>query len=455
MKYKPHAYQQHATEKILENENYALLLEMGLGKTVATLTAIDILMNDRFEVRKVLVIAPLMVAKDTWAREVEKWDHLKHLKISKVLGSAKEREAALKQKADIYIINRENVVWLAELLGAKWDFDMLVIDELSSFKSPSSKRFRALRKVRPLCKRVVGLTGTPAPNGYLDLWSQVYLLDRGERLGKTVTSYRDTYFRPGKRNGHIIYEWVIRPDGKAQIDERLSDICTSMKAVDWLTMPDRVDIEHVVEMDAPTRKKYDRFAADHVLFDVEGEDIAGLNAAAVSNKLLQMANGFLYDDEKKAHAIHDLKVTALEEIIEAAQDQPVLVFYSFVEDLERILKKFPQAVQLKDGQTIADWNDGKIPVLVCHPASAGHGLNLQDGGNIVVWFGMPWSLELYQQANARLWRQGQKRTVFIHHIIMTDTLDEDVMKALAKKTVTQEELLAAVKARIGRWTSGV
>lgn len=412
-------------------------------------------MNDQFEIRKVLVIAPLMVARDTWAREVEKWDHLKHLQISKVLGSAKEREAALKKEADIYVINRENVVWLVEKLGAKWDFDMVVIDELSSFKSPSSKRFRALRKVRPLCKRVVGLTGTPAPNGYMDLWSEIYLLDRGDRLGKTLTQYRDNYFKPGRRNGHIVYDWVIKPNGKTEIDEWLSDICVSMKAVDWLEMPERVDIEHIVELDDTGRKNYDRFARDHVLMDIEGKDIAGLNAAAVSNKLLQMANGFLYDDDKTAHEIHTLKVTALEEIVEAAQGQPVLVFYNYIEDLERIQRAFPDAVKLSGGEDIARWNDGKTQMLVCHPASAGHGLNLQDGGNIVVWFGMPWSLELYQQANARLWRQGQTRTVFIHHIICKDTLDEDVVKALAKKDVTQEGLLAAVKAKIGRWMDGL
>lgn len=412
-------------------------------------------MYDQFEIKKVLVIAPLRVAEDTWLREKDKWDHTKHLKVSRVLGSAKERKAALEKKADIYVINRENVVWLVELLGDKWDFDMVVIDELSSFKSNSAKRFRALRKVRPLCKRVVGLTGTPAPNGYMDLWSEIYLLDRGERLGRTLTQYRDNYFRPGRRNGHIVYEWKLREGGKEEIDERLSDICTSMKAVDWLQMPERVDIEHFVEMDTKTRAKYDQFARDHVLEDIDGEDISGINAAAVSNKLLQMSNGFLYDDNKDSHIIHDLKLDALEEIIEAAQGKPVMVFYSYTADLERILKKFPKAVKLGGEEDITKWNNGDIEILVCHPASAGHGLNLQDGGNTMVWFGMPWSLELYQQAIARLHRQGQKEKVFVHHIMCKDTLDEDVMKALASKNVTQDGLLEAVKAKIGRWMDGL
>lgn len=450
MEYKPHPYQEHATLRILENEAYALFLEMGLGKTVATLTAIDLLLNDLFDVKKVLVIAPLRVAQDTWPREIEKWDHLKHLTVSKILGTVTDRQAALKKKADIYIINRENVVWLVETLRDKWDFDMLVIDELSSFKSPTAKRFRALRKVRPLCKRVVGLTGTPAPNGYMDLWSEIYLLDRGERLGKTLTTYRDCYFKPGRRNGHIIYEWTLRPEGKKIIDENLSDICTSMRAVDWLTMPERIDIEHYVEMPDTVRKKYDKFKEDHVLKDLDGEDIIGLNAAVMSNKLLQLANGFLYDENKTAHEIHRLKLDTLEELIEAAQDQPVLINYNYIEDEKRILGKFPGAVTIDSPDAINKWNRGELAILVCHPQSAGHGLNLQYGGHIIIWYGLPWSLELYQQANARIHRQGQDKTVFVHHILTKDTMDEAVMAALNSKNVTQEGLLEAVKAQIGR-----
>jgi len=450
MEYKPHPYQEHATKKILENEAYALFLEMGLGKTVATLTAIDLLLNDLFEVKKVLVIAPLRVAQDTWPREIEKWDHLNHLTVSKILGAVTDRRAALKKKADIYVINRENVVWLVETLRDKWDFDMLVIDELSSFKSPSAKRFRALRKVRPLCKRVVGLTGTPAPNGYMDLWSEIYLLDRGERLGKTLTTYRDCYFKPGRRNGHIIYEWTLRPEGKKIIDENLSDICTSMRAVDWLTMPERIDIEHYVEMPDTVRKKYDKFKEDHVLKDLDGEDIIGLNAAVMSNKLLQLANGFLYDENKTAHEIHHLKLDTLEELIEAAQDQPVLINYNYIEDEKRILGKFPGAVTIDSPDAINKWNRGELAILVCHPQSAGHGLNLQYGGHIIIWYGLPWSLELYQQANARIHRQGQDKTVFVHHILTKDTMDEAVMTALNSKNVTQEGLLEAVKAQIRR-----
>jgi SNF2 family DNA or RNA helicase len=449
MEYKAHRYQAYATEQIVENESFALFLEMGLGKTAATLTAINELMYDYFTIRKVLVIAPLRVAEDTWLKEKDKWDHTKHLTVSRVLGTATERIAALKAKADIYVINRENVVWLVERLGSNWDFDMLVIDELSSFKSNSAKRFRALRKVRPLCKRVVGLTGTPASNGYMDLWPEIYLLDRGQRLGKTLTAYRDNYFRPGARNGHIVYEWVLKPDGKERIDAALQDICVSMKSADWLDMPPRVDIYHTVTMDKAARKKYDTFMKDHVLEGLDGEDIYGLSAASVTNKLLQMANGFVYDENKLGHNLHDLKLDALEEIIEASQGQPVMVFYSYIEDRERILKKFPKAGRLLESEDITEWNAGKTPILVCHPASAGHGLNLQDGGNTIVWYGMPWSLELYQQANARLHRQGQTKTVFVHHILCEDTVDQEVVKALASKDFTQEGLLAAVKAWIG------
>lgn len=449
MEYKPYAYQQHATRMILDNPECALFLDMGLGKTIATLTAIDVLKYDRFETKKVLVIAPLRVAEDTWVREKDKWDHVKHLKVSRVLGSAKDRKAALQQKADIYVINRENVLWLVEYLGDKWDFDMLVIDELSSFKSPKSKRFRALRKVRPKCSRVVGLTGTPAPNGYIDLWSQIYLLDRGERLGRTLTSYRDAYFRPGARNGHIVYEWVLRAGAKQAIDERLSDICVSMSAADWLRMPERIDNHIYVQMDPEVEKKYKTMARDHILQE-DGKEIIGINAAAVMTKLLQLANGAVYDEQREVLWVHDLKLDALETILDGQLGQPTLVFYSYKHDLDRIRARFPHMRELKTAEDIADWNEGKIELLVAHPASAGHGLNLQDGGHTAVWFGLPWSLELYQQANARLHRQGQRKSVIIHHILTAGTADEEVMRALEKKDTTQANLLAALKAEIRR-----
>lgn len=449
MKYNPHPYQTHSTELILAKDNCALFLEMGLGKTIATLTAIDILKNDMFAVRKVLVIAPLRVAEDTWMREKDKWDHVKHLRMSRVLGSSQERKKALSTEADIYVINRENVVWLVEYLGDSWDFDMVVIDELSSFKSPTAKRFRALRKVRPKVKRVVGLTGTPAPNGYMDLWSEVYLLDRGARLGKTLTEYRDRFFRPGARNGHIVYEWLLRPGAKEDIDGRLSDICASMSASDWLDMPERIDNHVYVQMDAETEKKYKTMARDHILVDAEKE-IIGINAAAVMNKLLQLANGAVYDDKREVLHIHDLKLDALETILEGQLGRPTLVFYSYLHDLSRIREKFPHMRELKTATDIADWNSGKVELLVVHPASAGHGLNLQEGGHTAVWFGLPWSLELYQQANARLYRQGQTQSVIIHHILTAGSADENVMKALEKKDVTQASLLTALKAEIGR-----
>jgi len=419
---------------------------VSLGKTVITLSAISELIALE-EVHMVLVIAPLQTARNTWGDEIKKWDHLSDLTISLVLGSAKERETALETPADIYVINRENVQWLCESLDT-WPFDMVVIDELSSFKNPSAKRFKALRKMMPYVNKVVGLTGTPAPNSYLDLWSEIYLLDRGKRLGRTVGQYRQTYFHPGRRNGYIVYDWILNRGGKELIDERLSDLCVSMKAVDFLDMPERVETDVYVEMSEHERKVYDKFGQDHVLPD---KKVIGVNAATVQGKLLQMANGFVYDEDKNPVQIHEHKLEALTELIEAAQDKPVLVFYSFIADKEKILKAIPKARELKGNNVVADWNAGKIPVLVCHPASAGHGLNLQEGGNILVWYGLPWSLELYQQANARLYRQGQKSTVYIYHILTRNTHDTDVLNALKRKNLTQEELLKALKARIKEW----
>lgn len=394
-----------------------------------------------------LVIAPLQTARNTWGSEIEKWDHLSSLRLSLILGDVKQRRAALEEEADVYVVNRENVVWLCEELK-DWPFDMVVIDELSSFKNPSAKRFKALRKQIPFAKRVVGLTGTPAANGYIDLWSEVYLLDRGERLGRTIGMYRQSYFHPGRSNGHVVYEWVMNRGAKEIIDDRLSDLCVSMKAVDFLEMPDRVETDVYVEMCAAEKKLYDQFGRDHVLPDM---DIVGANAAVVQAKLLQMANGFIYDEDKTAHHIHSHKLEAVDEIIEAAGTRPVLLFYTFIEDKNRLAERFPEARELKTKADVDDWNAGKIPLLITHPASTGHGLNLQEGGNIVVWFGLPWSLELYQQANARLYRQGQKNTVYIYHILTKDTHDTDVLRALKSKNLTQEELLRALKAKMSQW----
>lgn len=393
---------------------------------------------------KALVIAPLQTARNTWQDEVAKWDHLSDLRLSHVLGSAKQRETALSADADVYIINRENTQWLCDQYDSDWPFDMLVIDELSSFKNPSAKRFKALRKKRPYIKRVVGLTGTPAPNGYMDLWSEVYLLDRGERLGKTIGIYRNQYFKPGRRNGYTVYEWLMRTGSKEIIDKKLEDLCVSMKAEDWLDMPGRVETEVYVSMNEEERKIYERFARDHVLPE---RDIVGVNAATVQGKLLQMANGFAYDANGGEYRIHDRKLEALGELIEAAQ-RPVLVFYSFTADRERILGSFPNAKILQSRDDVRAWNNGEVPILLAHPASAGHGLNLQAGGNTIIWFGLPWSLELYQQANARLYRQGQRDTVYIYHLLTKDTHDVDVLHALRAKDMTQEALLKALKARI-------
>lgn len=454
MKYKPHPYQEYAANRIMEQEAVGLFLEMGLGKTVSTLTAIDQLMYNTFEVQKVLVIAPLRVAQATWPEEIKKWDHLKRLKISLVLGSAKERQAALQARADIYVINRENVEWLVGLYGAEWPFDMVVIDELSSFKSSKAKRFRALRKVRPAIKRIVGLTGTPASNGLIDLWPQVYLLDQGARLGKTVTGYRSRYFDPGKRNRTVIFSWDPKPDADKAIYSKLSDLCVSMSAADWLQMPERIDREIKVPLPEAARIDYKRLERDLLLPFADG-DITADTRAILSNKLLQLANGAVYDENHGVKEIHQAKLEALDDVIEQANGQPVLVFYSYKHDLARIKERIPSARQLDAEGDIKAWNQGKIQVLLAHPASAGHGLNLQAGGNIICWFGLTWSLELYQQANARLHRQGQTQSVIIHHLIVEGSIDEDVMKALAGKDSSQAALLEAIKARINKYRKEV
>lgn len=416
-----------------------------------TLTAIEELMYNRFEISKVLVIAPLRVAEDTWSREVEKWAHLKDLKISKILGSKKKRLEGLYAEADIYIINRENVVWLVNELstamGGAWCFDMVVIDELSSFKSPKAQRFKALKKVIPQSKRVIGLTGTPAPNGLIDLWSQIYLLDSGARLGRTIGGYRSQYFSPNQRNQTTIFNYKLNDGCEQLIRDKISDICISMKAEDWLDMPERMDMVQPVRLTDKELSDYQKFERDSYIQFLEGE-VTAATAAALTTKLLQYANGAMYLPDGSFVGTSDKKLDALEEIVELSNGKPILLFYSFKHDLKRILERFPKARKLRNAEDIKDWNDGKIPLLLAHPASAGHGLNLQSGGSTIVWFGLTWSLELYQQANARLYRQGQEETVIIHHLMAEGTVDYDVFNSLNNKEEVQEGLLKALKARI-------
>lgn len=430
-----------------------LLLDMGLGKTVSTLTAVrDLLMIE--DIERVLVIAPKRVAEDTWSTECEKWDHLNNLRISKILGSLKQRQAAIEAEADIYVINRENVTWLVNNYYKAWKWDCLVIDEFSSFKSSKSQRFRSLKKVIGRFKRVIGLTGTPAPNNLIDLWPQIYLLDQGKRLGRTLTSYRETYFTPGRSKGYVVFDYRIKPGAEEEIYKRIGDICISMKAKDYLNLPDVVYNEVQIEIPEPDKALYRELKKD-LIIELDDSDVIASNAAVLSNKLLQMANGAIYDEDKNIVNIHDEKLNKLLDIVEAANGNPVLVFYTFKHDLHRILT-FLQAEKInaepiEGSESIKKWNEGKIQVMLCHPASAGHGLNLQYGGHITVWFGLTWSLELYQQANARLYRQGQTETVTIHHIIAKDTIDEDVMAALKSKEVNQDRLIEAVKARVEKY----
>lgn len=445
IKYNPHNYQAYSTNFIINHKAAGLFLEQGLGKTVITLTAIWILLYDYFDATKVLVIAPLRVARDTWSRECEKWEHLRGLSISKVLGSEKERKMALYQKADIYVINRENVEWLIK--NKEWDFDTVIIDELSSFKSPSSKRFRALKKVRHKIKRIVGLTGTPAPNGLLDIWSQIYLLDGGERLGRTYSGYRSRYFHPQKYvNGGIPTDYQINEDAEEKIYEKISDICISMKALEYLKMPECIFNKVPIELDEKEMKLYRQLERD-LLLPLDDSEVDAVNAAVLSNKLLQMAGGAVYDEFGDVKNIHDKKLDALEDLIEAANGKPVLVYYGFKHERDRIKNRFDVG-EINTSEDIAKWNRGEMQIALCHPASTGHGLNLQDGGCTIIWFSMTWSLELYQQANARLWRQGQKQTVVIHHIIAKNTIDERVMIALENKDTSQAALIEAVRAQI-------
>lgn len=445
--YKPHGYQAFSTEFILKHKSAGLFLECGLGKSVITLTAIVELMYNMFDISKVLVIAPLRVADTTWQDEIEKWEHLKYSKLSKILGSKKNRIMALYKKSDVYTINRENIPWLVDFYKNDWPFDMVVIDELSSFKSPSAKRFKALKKVRHKIKRIVGLTGTPAPNGLLNIWSQIYLLDGGERLGRTFTGYRNRYFHPQKYiNGVIPADYVINEDAEEKIYEKISDICISMKALDYLKMPECILNKVMVELSEKDMKLYRKLERD-LLLPFEDSDVDAKNAAVLSNKLLQMASGAVYDEFGDAKLIHDKKLDALEDLIEAANGKPILVYYGFKHDKDRIKERF-EVEEINTSDDIAKWNEGKIQIALCHPASTGHGLNLQEGGCTIIWFSITWSLELYQQANARLYRQGQKHTVVIHHIIAKDTVDEKVIQALENKDTSQTALIDAVKARI-------
>ncbi|QRN84852.1 DEAD/DEAH box helicase [Clostridia bacterium] len=451
--YHPHDYQTHCTEFILENKSAGIFLECGLGKSVITLTALTDLLHNRFEVSKVLVIAPLRVANTTWLDEVLKWEHLKGLKVSKVLGSKKNRTMALYKKADIYTINRENVPWLVEFYKNDWPFDMVIVDELSSFKSPSAKRFRALKKVRHKIKRIVGLTGTPAPNGLLDIWSQIYLLDCGERLGRTYSGYRGRYFHPQKYvSGSIPTDYALNDDAEEKIYRKISDICISMKALDYLKMPAIIYNKVEVTLSDKEMRLYRQLERD-LLLPLADSDVDAANAAVLSNKLLQMSGGTVYDEYGDVHQIHDRKLNALEDLIEATNGKPVLIYYGFKHERDRIKKRFDTGV-INTSEDIAKWNRGEMKIALCHPASAGHGLNLQEGGSTIIWFGITWSLELYQQANARLWRQGQKSTVVIHHILAKDTIDQRVMRALDNKDTGQKALIEAVKARINNLKNG-
>lgn len=448
MKFVPYDYQKRAIDKIMKLPSVGLFLEMGLGKSVIALTAAKRLIYDELAVTRVLVVAPLMVAKDTWSRECEKWDHLKSLRVSKILGSAKQRREAVAAEADIYVINRENVVWLVNNYRTSWKWDMLVIDELSSFKSSKSERFRALKRIRPVFRRIVGLTGTPDPNGLMDLWAEMYLIDGGERLEKTIGAYRRKYFRPGRSNGYVVYNWIPVEGADKAIPKKISDITVSMLAKDYLQLPDRIDRIVPVTLTDEERKVYKKLEKEHLLELDDDTEVSAANAATVMGKLLQLSGGAIYDDDGNVVEFHQEKIKALEEIIETS-NEPVLIFYGYRHERSRILKAFEkyEPRELKTEDDIRDWNAGKIRVLIAHPASVGYGLNLQDGGHIIVWYSLPWSLDQYQQANARLYRQGQKRPVIVHHLIAMGTVDEQVIAALQKKHTGQAELMHLLSER--------
>lgn len=451
-------YQNFCVEHITKSSHCGLFLEMGLGKTVSTLTAFNRLAFEDLDIETALVVAPKRVAESVWADEVKNWSHLNHLRVSIISGSEKQRLSAIREPADIYTISRDNIAWLCgQYGGSGLPFGMLIIDELSSFKNPQSLRFKALRAVQPSFKRVVGLTGTPAPNGLIDLWSQLYLLDRGERLGKTISKYRSEYFKPGKQNGYVVYSYNLKDGAEEGIHNRIGDICVSMKSKDYLTLPPRIDNVIKLEMPPDIKKKYVDFEKEKVLSlysQLEGnKEVAALNAAALSNKLAQFANGAVYDDEKNWHAVHDLKLDAMAEVVEALNGNPLLVAWSFRSDRDRILKRFiaEGARELKTDKDIKDWNAGKIPILILHPASGGHGLNLQFGGHTALWFGSTWSAELEQQFNARLHRSGVKEAVTVHRLVVAGTIDEDIAKAVEAKALGQDALMEAIKARKSKY----
>lgn len=452
-----HEYQKTTVNHIINTPKCGAFLDMGLGKTVSTLTAVNRLMYEELEIKNCLVIAPKRVAETVWTSEIRKWSHLNHLKTSRVIGTKRQRLHALNEKADIYTVGRDNIAWLcAEYGGSSLPFDMIVIDESSSFKNPKSQRFKALKHVIAGFKRVVILTGTPAPNGLIDIWSQIYLLDQGERLGRYITNFRNRFFTPGMRNGAIIYNYKMRKGSQEKIQDKISDICISMKSEDYLNLPKRINNYIDISFSSEVQKKYDDFEKEQVLElfeNINEGEISAVNAAALSNKLLQFASGSVYDDSKNWHAVHDLKLKALEEIIDTAGSKPILIAWSFRHSMYRIMERFKKLnpVLMKTEQHIEDWNNGTIKLMTMHPASGGHGLNLQSGGNIIVWFDQTWSLELYQQFNARLDRQGQEKPVIVHHLVSNKTIDQKVIKALEGKTQTQEGLMQAIKSSIRKY----
>ncbi|MEG3311888.1 DEAD/DEAH box helicase [Streptococcus sp. SS-4456] len=454
MQLKLHDYQEVTKDFIIRTPYAAVILDMGMGKTATTLSAVNELMFDRFEVTKVLVIAPLRVANTVWSDEIEQWAELRHLRYSKIVGTSKQRKVALQKDADIYIVNRENLPWLVEQCSPYFKWDMVVIDELSSFKSWQSKRFKAFMAMRPYMKRIVGLTGTPSSNGLMDLFAEFKVIDGGERLGRFIGEFRSRYFEEGRRNGNIVYEYIPMDYAECQIQDKISDITISMKALDYLDMPELISTKKLVRMTEKEKEKYSQFKKEYVLSEFDGLEVTAANAASLTNKLVQLSNGAVYSDDHDVVKIHDQKLDALEDILESANGEPILVAYWFKHDLTRILGRLEKlkvkSRVLKTEEDIREWNKGNVPVGLLHPAGAGHGLNLQKGGHHLVWFGLTWSLELYQQTNARLWRQGQEaETVVIQHIVTEGTIDEEILKALENKDAQQERLIEAVKAQVG------
>ncbi|NQM51367.1 DEAD/DEAH box helicase [Streptococcus suis] len=454
MKLTLHNYQVVAKDFIIGHPNAAVILDMGMGKTATTLSAVNELMFDRFEVTKVLVIAPLRVANTVWSDEIEQWAELRHLRYSKIVGTPKQRKVALQKDADVYIVNRENLPWLVEQCSPYFKWDMVVIDELSSFKSWQSKRFKAFMAMRPYMKRIVGLTGTPSSNGLMDLFAEFKVIDGGERLGRFIGEFRSRYFEEGRRNGNIVYEYIPMDYAESQIQDKISDITISMKALDYLDMPELISTKKLVRMSENEKEKYSQFKKEYVLSELDGLEVTAANAASLTNKLVQLSNGAVYSDDHTVVALHEQKLDALEDILESANGEPVLVAYWFKHDLARIIDRLEKlkvkSRVLKTEEDIREWNKGNVPVGLLHPAGAGHGLNLQKGGHHLVWFGLTWSLELYQQTNARLWRQGQEaETVVIQHIVTEGTIDEEILKALENKDAQQERLIEAVKAQVG------